>query len=354
MGGMTGYERVKRLLEHREADRVAIFDGYWPETLQRWRGEGLAEDADIADEFRHDFALFGFDMSLGFPEEVLCEDERTVTVRSSYGMTERRWKAQSGPPQMLGTVICDRASWEEHKSRLAPSRERIPPDPAAAFKSAFEEKGRFCCFSALDPYEHAWRYFGVENILTSMITDPDLVAEMFDTSAELILGMARIYEQMGMRFHGCWLWGDIAYKNGPLFSPDAYRRLLQPAHKKIYDHFRAKGLPCIYHTDGDIRMLIPDLMEAGMTCLQPLEAKAGMDVRELKAQYGDTLALFGNIDIRVMAASREEIEEEIRSKVEVAKAGGGYLYHSDHSVPPSVSLDNYRFVLEMVEKYGRY
>ena len=351
---MTGYERAYRLLRHQEADRVAVFDSYWQETIQRWQSEGLAEGTDLGKEFGHDVALFGFDMTLGFPEEVLGEDERTVTVRGAYGMTERRWKSQSGPPQMLGTVIGDRASWDEHKHRLEPSERRMPRGSADAFRSCFEDKGRFCCFSALDPYEHAWRYFGVENLLIAMAAEPDLAAEVFDTSAELILAMARRYDELGIELHGCWLWGDIAYRNAPLFSPDAYRRLLQPAHKKIYDHFRSRDLPCVYHTDGDIRVLIPDLMEAGVTCLHPLEAKAGLDVRKLKGEYGDDLAFFGNIDIRVMGGTREEIEEEVRSKLSVAKVGGGYLYHSDHSVPPSVSLDNYRFVLEMVGVYGRY
>ncbi len=62
----------------------------------------------------------------------------------------------------------------------------------------------------------------------------------------------------------------------------------------------------------------------------------------------------GNIDVRNLAGSREAIESEIRSKVTAGGAGGGYIYHSDHSVPKDVSLENYRFALKMLEKYGRY
>lgn len=144
-------------------------------------------------------------------------------------------------------------------------------------------------------------------------------------------------------------------KSGPLFSPRCYRELLQPAHRLICDFAKEHDLPVIYHTDGDIRPLIDDLLEAGIRALQPLEAKAGLDVRELKKQYGDRLVLFGNIDIRVMSSGdRSAIEEEVRSKLEVAAPDGGYIYHSDHSVPPTVSLEDYRFTLEMVKKYGSH
>ena len=88
--------------------------------------------------------------------------------------------------------------------------------------------------------------------------------------------------------------------------------------------------------------------------MHPLEAKARLDVRDLKPKYGHRLVLFGNIDVRKLSAGPEAIEEEIRTKVGFAKEGGGYIYHSDHSVPNDVSLENYRYALKMLEKYGRY
>ena len=96
------------------------------------------------------------------------------------------------------------------------------------------------------------------------------------------------------------------------------------------------------------------LIETGITAIHPLEAKAGNDVRKLKKIYGKSLVFVGNIDVRKMSGTREEIEEEIRSKILVARENGGYLYHSDHSVPPSVSFENYKYVMEMVKKYGEY
>jgi uroporphyrinogen decarboxylase len=114
-------------------------------------------------------------------------------------------------------------------------------------------------------------------------------------------------------------------------------------------------MPVILHSDGDLRKIVPNLIEAGFDCLQPIEVKAGMDLIELKKKYGDRLAFMGGIDARLMSDDDPvKIEEEIRSKFEIAKKGGGYIYHSDHSVPDIVSFSQYKRVMELVKKYGKY
>ncbi len=80
-----------------------------------------------------------------------------------------------------------------------------------------------------------------------------------------------------------------------------------------------------------------------------------MDVVKLKKKFGDKISLMGGIDVRVMAdGTDKEIEEEISTKVTVAKENGGYIYHSDHSVPDNVSFQRYQRVIELVHQYGRY
>jgi uroporphyrinogen decarboxylase len=114
------------------------------------------------------------------------------------------------------------------------------------------------------------------------------------------------------------------------------------------------GLRTFLHSDGNVAPLIPHFLAAGFAGLHPLEAKAGLDVRSLKRQYGDRLVLVGNIDVRRLSGTREEIEQEIVPKLTVAKKGGGYIYHSDHSVPNSVSFENYAYAIDLVRRYGSY
>ncbi len=157
-----------------------------------------------------------------------------------------------------------------------------------------------------------------------------------------------------MSLRASWVWDDLAYKNGPFISPQHYRRFVMPQHERIVQPFRKRGKPAILHTDGNVKLLVPHFIEAGFTALQPLEAKADMDVRELKAQYGDKLAFIGNIDARALARGPEAIRREVESKVPVAAEGGGYIAGSDHSVPPDVSLSNYLYFVELVKRVGTY
>lgn len=111
-------------------------------------------------------------------------------------------------------------------------------------------------------------------------------------------------------------------------------------------------MPVILHSCGCVKEFIPDLIDAGLSCLQPLEVKAGMDVVELKDTYGDDLAFMGGIDVWIMSSENPaDIEEEIRVKIGHAKKGGGYIYHS---VPDTVSDAQYCRVIELVHEYGSY
>ena len=123
----------------------------------------------------------------------------------------------------------------------------------------------------------------------------------------------------------------------------------------ICDAFKSRGIPMILHSCGYTAELMPLIIETGFDCIQPLEVKAGNDLVSLKAEYGDQLAFMGGIDVRAMASpDPDDIVREISSKIPIAKQGGGYIYHSDHSVPDNVSFEQYCRVLELVHEYGKF
>jgi uroporphyrinogen-III decarboxylase len=104
-----------------------------------------------------------------------------------------------------------------------------------------------------------------------------------------------------------------------------------------------------------VREFIPLLIEAGVDCIQPLEARAGNDVRALKPRYGQQIALFGNQNMDVFAAGDPDaVAHEVTSKLAAAMPGGGYIYHSDHSVPPTVSFATYSHAVALAKAHGRY
>ena len=130
---------------------------------------------------------------------------------------------------------------------------------------------------------------------------------------------------------------------------------IMPIHREYRKFCDEHGMFLMLHCDGDVREFIPLIIESGFQAIEPLEARAGNDVRLLKPLYGDKITFFGNINADVIASGTEaQIRAEVVSKVNCAKQGGGYMYHIDHSVPPTISLDNYRLLNRLLKENGQY
>ena len=352
---MNSRERILATLMGEIPDRVGRTDSPWAETIVRWKTEGLQEGQDITDLFGFDFGGLSWpDLSFRLPTEVFEDTEDYIIHRDANGVTRKDMKRESGhTPFWLDHTIKTSADWFEHKPRLTPCAERVPANLKESY-DALRARNLFVHMSGLDPYECVWPMLGQVGVFTMMMDEPEVVGDMFQTYADLIIGMARMVLDMGLDVDAAWLYGDLGYRNATLFSPEIYKELLFPAHKRICDFFKSRGKPVLLHSCGKIKALIPDFIEAGFSAIQPLEAKCDQDVRELKAQFDNKITFFGNIDVRKLSGTKRDIEEEISSKVPVAMKGGGYIFHSDHSVPPTVSFDNYCYAIELMEKYGKY
>ena len=349
---MTSQERIRTVLEGGVPDRVPFHDAFWATTVERWRREGMPVDVTPEDYFGCEMVRLGGDYTLQFPEKTMERTERHRVYTDANGATRKDLNTADGwTPGWLEFAIRGREDWHRLRGRVAYNSSRISGGILEEYQLA-RKKGQFVTFSAHACFHPTWQKVGMEQMLMWMHEDPELVVELYDAHTQLIIDLFEGMRALGLAFDGAWLSDDLGYCNAPLISPAMYRELVMPQHKRLCDHFAGAGLKTILHSDGDVGPLIPHFLEAGFSALHPLEAKAGLDVRELKPKYGDRLGLFGNIDVRRLAEGREAIETEVREKVGFAKEGGGYLYHSDHSVPNDVSLENYRFALEMLKKYG--
>ena len=139
-------------------------------------------------------------------------------------------------------------------------------------------------------------------------------------------------------------------------SEDTYRSTLMPYHARIFSFFHDNGLPVIFHTCGDVRKLVEAVSEAGIDCLQPMEAKAGCDVLELSKKFAGELSFMGNIDVtRLNTNDRDVIRDEVVTKVDTLRERRvPYVFHSDHSIPPDVRLESYQYALELFREHGSY
>jgi uroporphyrinogen decarboxylase len=348
---MKSRERVTLALQHKEADRIPIQDSLWGTTAQRWRAEGMPEN----ENFGWELAGFGGDVTLQLPAECLSETDDCRITKGSDGAVVKNWKSQSSTPEMIDFTIKTRADWDSLSSRMAWNDTRVDwPGQLKAYEEA-QRLGLFTFASFYTGFTRTCDMCGTDNVLMAMADDPAWVSDMMMTRAELCVRIAEQMMARGFDFDAGWIWDDLGFKQRSFFSTDMYRELVMPSHKLICDAFKARGKFMILHSCGYIMELAPLIMETGFDCLQPIEVKAGNDMLDLKRRYGDKLAFMGGIDVRAMAdPDPSAIEHEISSKLPLMKQGGGYIYHSDHSIPDNVSYPQYRRVRELVAQHGRY
>ncbi|NCO37022.1 MAG: hypothetical protein AUJ92_08635 [Armatimonadetes bacterium CG2_30_59_28] len=353
---MTSRERIRATLRRQEPDRVPrVEQSFWPETLARWRREGMAEDVSPGELFDLDpFINVGLDHSLRLPEETVDETVDWVLERDADGVVYKRWKSKYGPPSEVDTLIKTRSDWERYRERLQPDPARVSDGVRQAITDA-AAAGQFCTISPGEPVWWTLRTLGTENALLTLATDPDFFANMLAHQAVLNIALTRQLLEEGFRPDGILFSSDLCYRNGMLFSPASYRRYMVEYHREIASLCHENDMFLILHCDGDVREFIPLLIEAGFDCIEPLEARAGNDVRELKPLYGGRISFFGNISMDVLATGdRHLIKHEVTSKVAAAKVDGGYIHQSDHSVPPTVSFDSYCFWMDLAREVGQY
>ncbi len=353
---MTSRERVEKCLRHERPDRVPIYEAFWEATLNRWRTEGLPEGADAEDYFGLEIDHIAMDNSFGFEPEVLERTDEYIVERDSWGDLKRNWIDHRSTPELLDFPIKTRAEWDELKPRLTVDPSRVDWKGVEAAHAQAREKQKFLCLSVIPGYEATWRKVGPEALLVAIAEDPEWVMEMYEYDADMIVGLAEMYLSRGLDFDGAWLWDDLAYKNGPLFSPAAYRAQLLPYHKQVVDFFHSRGMPVILHSCGNITSLVPHLIDAGFDCLQALEVKAGVDLGFLVKEYGRHLCFMGSVDVRAFWAEDESVlESEVLGKLKIGMSNpGGYVFHSDHSIPPQVSFQRYSKVVDLVRRWGVY
>ena len=351
---MSSRERITTILRHGIPDRIGIVDMFWPSTVIRWRQEGLPAGVSPEDHFGLEIRRIDWDRSLMLPAEMLEETPDYRITRNGNGMVAKNWVDTSSTPELIEFLLTGRDDWDRYKDRLAPSDDRV--DWAAVDRDyrRWRSEGHFIAFSAMPGYEDIWRLVGPENALMAMASDPDWVREMSDATASLTIAMARRVLDRGIELDGAWIWDDLGYRNGLLYGRRSYRDLIMPGHRAVCDFFHSRGLPVILHSCGQVTAALDLLVEAGFDCLQPLEVKAGMDVRAVKRDWGDRLTLMGNIDVRLMSGDAAVLAAEITDKLAIAKVGGGYIYHSDHSVPHTVSYEEYRRTLALVHANAWY
>jgi len=149
---------------------------------------------------------------------------------------------------------------------------------------------------------------------------------------------------------------DIAFKQRLMFSPDFMRRTFIRALRNMCEPLRNAGIKVIFHSDGDVTDMIDDMIEAGISGLNPIEPMAGMDIGWLKRRYGKELILVGNVDCSQVLplGTVEQVVEATKECLRQASPGGGHFVGSSSEITPSTPLENIFAFYQACHEYGRY
>ena len=365
-------DRMNKTLRHEEADRVPISDFYWGSFIERWRLDlGLPADADIYKYYDLDWQVTVPNMDPHIKQfEIVKENDEEVVVRTGFDAVIRK-KFADPMPEWLGfdTDSIEKAEaftfddpWDDRRyfgagdNQLAGVGDgfaRNSPPWVDTVKTLHRDYSVFG--SVCEANEFMQRIVGPENLLLWIGLYPEQFGRFVERANAFGLEIAKAQiKAAGGLLDGMVIWGDVAYRKDIFFSPRYWRTYYKPGLKAIVDLCHEAGLPVIYHGCGNVARIFPDYIELGIDAYNPLEAKAGLDVVELRRKYGHQIGFCGNMDVMTWAqGTQEELKATVLTKLNAAK-GGGYIFQSDHSVPSNVSGQNYEYVVKLVREFGKY
>ncbi|MEA3334877.1 MAG: uroporphyrinogen decarboxylase family protein [Chloroflexota bacterium] len=216
-------------------------------------------------------------------------------------------------------------------------------------------------------FEFAQRIVGMENLLMMMALDESLACTLFDA----ILALKLDYWQTALDELGDPSAGsgnslvdvvsyadDYGTQVSQLISPAMFRRQLKPRVRQVFE-LQAKLAPHakrFFHSDGNVRPLLPDFIEMGVQILNPIHIRAtGMDPVALKRDFGNDLVFWGGgVDTQgvLPSGTPEEVKEDVRRNIEALAPGGGYVFNTIHNIQADVPPKNIIAMWEALREYG--
>lgn len=193
-------------------------------------------------------------------------------------------------------------------------------------------------------FETAWSLRGFEQTLIDLAESPDIPGYLMDRILDVHLAnLDAAVRASGGRLDMVYYYDDLASMENLLMSPAAYRRIIKPRQEKLLEAARSYNLPVMYHCDGSIIKLIPDLIDLGVTLLNPIQVNArDMSAASLKEKFGDRLSFHGGVDIvnLLPKGTVEDVRQGVKDLVNILGHDGGYILAPSHHLQGDTPLEN--------------
>ncbi len=381
--GMTGKQRVRLAFEHREPDRVPVFEqSVCSKVASEVLGRPAFTGGGSLRRMESEMWLKGEDERAAFIRQV-WDDVLALHEALGFDMVSLPWLHSAKPTKKLDEftyLYGDLDGWfsvyrynpttdvfaciddtvrhrgldaikeivEDMEQSLS---EGWQPDEEtlAAFDYIIAKAGREKFVAAPPgfisiPMRPEW--------LEAIVEAPDLVHRYLDGVCEMNLIAMRVYAQHGADCF--WAGGDLATNKGVIYGPKAFRQFLLPRLKRMVNLADELSVPYVFRTDGDIWSIADMLfVEAGAHGYGEIDVDAGMDLMALKCRYPH-LTLWGGISCGklLVHGTTEQIRAEVARLIEQVAPGGGYIFGSSNAIHVGVPTQNFLTMLECVRRDG--
>jgi uroporphyrinogen decarboxylase len=365
MKTMTPRERVIAAASRRKPDRVPkdLSWGFTPMVMETFRQQTGRDDPD--EYFNIEVRFVGMDLP---PELAALEPARR---RETYGPYYSDLPANAditewGTAHLPGTFY-------HFTSMIAPMTgfdslrqfEAFPlpnyEDPlrkahaSAQIQAHHSRDLAVAGAMAVTIFEVAWQLRGLEEMFRDFRDAPAFAECLLDRITEIRCGEARFFAEQDVDV--LILGDDVSMQTGMLMSPATWRKWFKGRMRRIIEsaHAVKPGLPVFYHSDGNPSAIIPELIDIGVTILNPVQPEC-IDPVAVKQRYGDRLALWGTIGTQTTMpfGTPDDVRAEVKRRIETVGYDGGLILGPTHSLEPDVPWENIVALYEAIEEYGVY
>jgi uroporphyrinogen decarboxylase len=197
--------------------------------------------------------------------------------------------------------------------------------------------------------------FGMKETLMKLIGEPKIIAAAVRKLEEFTLSFyEKLFEATRGLAQFVYMGDDFSTQKGLMISPDHWRKFLKPTYKKYFDLAKKYDLKIWFHSCGQFRPVMGDLIDIGMDVWETVQAHLkGNEPEVLKREYGDFITFFGGISTQstLPKGTTEDVRKEVRERIQILGKNGGYICGPDHGIMPDVPLKNVLAMFDEAKKF---
>jgi len=371
---MTPRERVRRAINHQEPDRVPIDNNGIVSSIHEVAyGNllgylGLKEEPLVFDAVQRIvlnseqvLQALGVDTRYLYPnapESWSYAEKPDGTWKDEFGVTYKRvgLYADTVIPAMRGMSFSEVKAYK-FPDPTDPSRFKGLREKALALSRTTDYSlvsGSMICFDYT-----RWTLRGLEQSIADIYEEPRMTEYILDAVVDWMIAYSGgIMDAIGDVIDIFWAGDDWGGQGGPFYSPEMFRKLFKPRIARLIGAIKRKtSAKCCYHCCGSVRWAIPDLMEAGVDILHPLQpsAEGNQDTSGIKAEFGARLGFHGGTNNQgLFHGSAVQMEIDTLLRLRALAPGGGYIFSSGHNVQANMPPQNLTRLFAIGKEFGAY